>query len=204
VRAAHFLTAFILALFFADPCAAQTLYKWIDKDGRVQFADKPPVGFKGEVTKIQVDAQPDPVTRVPYVAPAPKRAVNVDEEKKKPPDIATLRRQQRELLGARVEAARTKLEGARKALSDGGNPVEDERDYVRQDFPRDARSPEKTPPPRTNCSTQTTTDGRAVWNCPRPIPNETYFERQKKLEDAVRQAEEELEDAERAYRRGVD
>jgi hypothetical protein len=47
-------------------------------------------------------------------------------------------------------------------------------------------------------------DGRAIWNCPRPIPNEAYFDRQKQLEEAVKKAEEEVTEAERAYRRGVD
>jgi hypothetical protein len=51
---------------------------------------------------------------------------------------------------------------------------------------------------------ETTSDGRTLWNCPAPIPGEAYFDRQKALEDALQKAEEELAEAERAYRRGVD
>ena len=203
MRAARLLIAFTLAFVYAGPCAAQFLYKWIDNQGRVQFADKPPVGFKGEVTRIPIDVQPDPVPRA-TVKPVAKPPVELDEDKDKVPDLATRRRQERELLTARLAMARTKLEVARKALGDGEGTIADERDYVREEFARNEKKPERTPPPRTNCNMQTTTDGRAVWNCPRPIPNEAYFERQKKLEEAVRQAEEEVAEAEQAYRRGVD
>jgi hypothetical protein len=103
-----------------------------------------------------------------------------------------------------VAAARAKLEAARKALADGEDPVDGDRQYVRQEFPRSDRHPERTPPPRSNCMSNTTTDGKAVWNCPRPIPTDAYFSRQDKLEEAVKKAEEELTEAERAYRRGVD
>ena len=40
--------------------------------------------------------------------------------------------------------------------------------------------------------------------CPAIVPNEIYFERIAKLEAAVKQAEEEVDAAEQAYRRGVD
>jgi hypothetical protein len=192
-----------LALAFASAASAQTLYKWVDKDGRVQFADKPPTGFKGEVTKIQVDAQPEPAApRSPPPAASPRKAAPPEEDKAA--EMAAKRRQVREELAARLSAARAKLEAARKALDEGQATTADERQFVRQEFARDARRPERTPPPRTNCMSQVTTDGRAVWNCPRPIPNDAYFERQHELEEAVKQAEDELADAERAYRRGVD
>jgi outer membrane protein TolC len=36
------------------------------------------------------------------------------------------------------------------------------------------------------------------------VPNDVYYERIKGLEDALRQAEDELEAAQQAYRRGTD
>jgi len=45
-------------------------------------------------------------------------------------------------------------------------------------------------------------DGRLV--CPGRVPNEAYYARVQQLEDAVKHAEADVEDAERAYRRGVD
>ncbi len=192
----------VAAFAFAAAATAQTLYKWIDKDGRVHFADKPPVGFKGEVTKIQVDAQPDVV--VPR-ASAPRAQPQAEGDgKDKPVDAATRRRELREQLTARLSLARAKLEAARKALSETDGATEEERQFVRQEFGRDERRPERTPAPRANCMSQKTTDGKAVWNCPRPIPTDAYFERQAKLEEAVRKAEEEVAEAERLYRRSVD
>ena len=193
----------VALLLLASGAFAEVLYKWVDKDGRVHFSDKPPVGFKGEVAKIVTDAVPDP----PPVAaprPAPKVVKPEAEDDEKSVDIATQRRQLREQLAARVAAARVKLEAARKALADGEDASSEERQYVRQEFARDERRPDKTPPPRGNCMSQKTTDGKAVWNCPRSIPTEAYFTRQDKLEEAVKKAEEELAEAERAYRRGVD
>src|SRR5258707_8323400 len=104
-----------MALVLAADAAAQTLYKWVDKDGRVHFADKPPVGFKGEVTKIQADAQPDVV--VPRAsaprASAPRAQPQAEEgDKDKPVDAATRRRELREQLTARLSLARAKLEAA--------------------------------------------------------------------------------------------
>src|SRR6185369_5392884 len=108
---------------------------WVDKDGRVHFSDKPPAGFKGEVTKIQADVQPDVV--VPRASPPRAQPQAAEDDKDKPVDVATRRRQLREQLGARVALARAKLEAARKALSDGEGAAEDEKQFVRQEFGRD-------------------------------------------------------------------
>ena len=40
--------------------------------------------------------------------------------------------------------------------------------------------------------------------CPALVPSEAYYDRVRELEEAVKRAEAELDDAERAYRRGVD
>jgi hypothetical protein len=189
----------ILAFLFAYPAPAQTFYKWTDKDGKVHYADKPPVGFRGEVTAIETDAAPPPAPR-----PAPKVQGAEPQGEEKAPDLATRRRAERERLGARVTAARAKVEKARKALADGEDPQDDEKQIVQQLHNRDAQRPERTPPPRLKCMATKTPDGRAAWNCPTPVPGESYFDRQKILEEALRTAEDELAEAERAYRRGVD
>ena len=193
--------AFAAAATVSHGAPAQTLYKWVDKDGKVQYSDKAPAGFKGEVTKIETDATADPVPRAPA---APVKARVEPEGKAKPNDVAGRRKQVREALALKVSAARAKLEAAQKALSEGEGAIEGENQFVRQNFHRDAARPSRTPPPRTNCMSQTSSDGKAIWNCPRQVPTEAYFDRRQKLEEAVRLAEEELTEAERAYRRGVD
>jgi hypothetical protein len=190
----------IIALTAALGCSAQVLYRWVDKDGKVNFSDKPPNAFKGEVTRIQVDSAPDLPAALPA---APRKPARVEEDEK-PLDAAGKRRQVREQLAARLTAARAKVELARKVLSDGEPTDEGERQFVQERFDRNARRPERTPPPRSNCMAQSTPEGRDIWICPRSIPGEAYFSRQEKLEEALRRAEEELAEAERAYRRGVD
>jgi len=203
VTSARALAAAIVAiLVLAFPAAAGAqgfYYRWIDKDGRVQFSDKPPVNFKGEVTRVAIEPPGDPPVRPAAPPPSPAKA-RVIEEAEKAPDLNTRRRTQRVALEARLTQARANLDAAKKALSDGEATSEEERQFVRQTFARSSN----TPPPRNNCMSGTTPDGKAIWNCPRPIPNEAYFERQQKLEEAVRKAEEDLVEAERAYRRGVD
>ena len=190
----------VVALCGASALAlAQTVYKWVDKDGKVNFSDKPPANFKGEVTRITPDAQPDAAPRRPVAKP---EAAQLEEEKA--PDANAKRRATREHLAARVAAARAKLEQARKALADGEGAGDDEKQFVQERLDRNARRPERTPPPRSNCMSQVTPDGKPIWICPRPVPGQAYYERQEKLEEAVRKAEEELEEAQRAYRRGVD
>jgi hypothetical protein len=194
--------ALAVALTASTPGAiAQTLYKWTDKDGKVQYADKPPVNFKGEVTRIEPDAVPDPLK--PVAKPPPRPEAELDE-KEKAPSTAARRRAERERLAERLAAARAKVEQARAAVSDGEAVQQEEKQIVQQHHPRNARRPESTPPPRLNCMGEQAADGRAVWNCPTPIPNESYYARQKTLEEALQKAEEELAEAERAYRRGVD
>jgi len=199
-RAWTCLLAFI-ALFVAlcEGASAQTLYKWVDKDGNTHYSDKQPVGFKGEVTRIEADAQPEPTPKLP--AKASKAEADEDE---KAPDIAARRRAERERLAARLAMARARLEEARKALVDGEDVRDGEKQMVQQRHDRNERRPDRTPAPRLNCASQKATDGRAIWNCPTPIPGEAYFSRQKALEEAVQKAEEDLAEAERAYRRGVD
>ena len=195
------LTLALSTSFFGAIAFAQTLYKWTDKDGKVQYADKPPINFNGEVTRIEADPVPPPLKAVPRTA---GKSELDEDEKPKASDIGSKRRADRERLAQRVAAARAKLEKARSELANGESVNDDEKQIVQQRHARDARNPGRTPPPRLNCMSDKASDGRPVWNCPTPIPGESYYTRQKALEEAVQKAEEELADAERAYRRGVD
>jgi hypothetical protein len=58
--------------------------------------------------------------------------------------------------------------------------------------------------PRPNCFAGTDAHGNAVLNCPTVVPQDTYYERRRQLDEALRLAEEELAAAELAYRRGTD
>ncbi len=179
---------------------AQTMYKWTDKDGKTQYADQPPKGFSGPVTKIETDPAPVPVAPVPPIA---RPRADGDDEKPKAVDINKARRERRERLEAQLERARARVALARKALAEGGDPGDGEMQVIQQRHPRDPRREGKDAP-RGNCMSKTLADGKPSWTCPTIVPGDGYFDRQKSLEEAVRKAEEALEAAELAYRRGVD
>lgn len=211
-RAASLLLACALAA--CGSAAAQVLYKWVDSQGRVQYSDKPPRNFKGEVTRIEAEEYAPPVAR-----PVPQPAAKGQDGKA---DINTQRRVVRERLAADVARARDKRDAARRAL-DEAQPTDDERQVIQQRVTkggnskpqpianRDATQARPTgggmhgmSADRTNCR-EVVSNGRKGVVCPTSIPGgEAYRERLKALEEALAAAEEELSAAESAYRRGVD
>lgn len=183
---------------FLSPALGQTMYKWTDAQGRIQYSDRPPKDFKGEVTRIESDAQPPQ-------APAwvPKAAVPKAEEgqkvEKAPGDLNSRRRALREKLAADVTRARERLEAAKKALDEAEGPGVDERQVVQQRFARGTQPAT----PRSNCREVVASDGKKSLMCPALVPGEGYYDRIRALEEAVARAEEELAAAERAYRQGA-
>jgi hypothetical protein len=147
-----------LALAAAD-AAAQTLYKLIDKNGKVTYSEKEPKDFDGKVIRMDIDPKANTAT-----LPKPGSAPRAETESEK-----VLRRPAPDSGGTgKVQAARDKLEAAKKALQDAtDNPREDEVQRVG------------------------TTKGFT-----RPVPTEEYQKRLAALEESVRKAEEELRAAE--------
>jgi multidrug resistance efflux pump len=189
------LAALLLAcgVLLAAPAAAQVLYKLVDKNGRVTYSDREPKGYEGTVTRIEQDTAP---TSLP-----PSKPVEAKKRESSSPGIAESRRSSREALDKKVREAQAKVDAARKARDEGGDPRADELQTVQHRYPP-LRSGEA--PPRANCFNAVDPNGAATLNCPTQVPQESYYERRKKLEDAVRDAEAELAAAERAYRRGTD
>jgi hypothetical protein len=190
------VTAALLAV--SSAATAQVFYKWIDKEGKVQYGDRAPKGFTGQVTRIDVepDVRTPPVTQ-PMIPP-PAKADAPEDTKAPPKDYAKQRRDLRIKLADALAQARDKLEAAKAALDKGGDPGDDERQVIQQRF-------NNLQPGRSNCRVVTDVKGKPAGAiCPAFIPNDAYYERQKQLEDAVKKAEEEVAAAEDAYRRGVD
>jgi Domain of unknown function (DUF4124) len=210
------LAAIVLCLVACGAMAA-SFYRWVDQGGNVHYGDHPPKNAL-ELTRIEVD--PAPEAQAP---PAPRAAIPNKELRREPaaPDLAARRRATREALDARLQNARQKLDLARAALAKAAAPEDDERDIVQQrhevgtsgrpDSPGSENSGDALGTggmlgmaPRSNCRQSTGKDGKQVVICPTMVPNDKYRERIARLEEAVRKAEEEVADAERAYRRGVD
>jgi len=213
-RAGAFLTC--LTVFFVFAAQAQVLYKWTDAEGKVHYTDTLPKNPAGPVTRIEPDAKPDTAWKPPVPNAA---AATTDTEAAKPRDQASQRRATRERLEARVTAARERLAAAKAALEAGQDPQDDERQVIQQR--KDANNPSPGPgsvsnggmlgmgamhggAPRSNCTAAKDSTGNVITMCPTMIPTQAYYERIKKLEDDVKAAEEELDAAQEAYRRGVD
>lgn len=185
-----------------SPEPAKALYKLVDKSGKVIYVDQVPKGFDGEVTRIELDAAP--TLQRPALPQGPAAVPPTANEKGGLADTNAARKARREKLQADVDRAREKLSAAQKALADGGIPKEGEYQPIQQKFDA-AGSREGDAGPRPNCRRQVDAYGRPYWMCPTIVPGgEKYRERRADLEEAVRLAEEELETAQRAYRRGVD
>lgn len=189
----------VVLIGFVSLSVGQTLYKWTDAQGRIQYSDRPPKDFKGEVTRIESDAQPPQSPAWVPKAAAPK-AEEGRQVEKATGDINSRRRALREKLAADVTRARERLEAAKKALGEAEGPQVDERQVVQQRFARGTQP--KTP--RSNCREVVASDGKKSLMCPALVPGEGYYDRIRLLEEAVARAEEDLANAERAYRQGAD
>ena len=116
IRNAIVAAALILAL--PGIAAAQTLYKLIDKNGKVTYVDKPPKDFDGKVIPVDIDTKRNSATiSTPGMAPG----VKAFDEKQAAEQRAS----------DRVRAAQDKLDTAKRALVDAReNPREGEVNRV--------------------------------------------------------------------------
>jgi len=194
LRFLHAVAA-LAAVFTVLGSAAQVLYKWTDASGKIVYSDRPPPkGYAGKVERI--DASDPPANPAPAPAATPREL-----SPPRTPDIAARRRETREALAARVDAARAKVEAARTALAEGADiAVEDRRTFVKRvDGP-----PQQALAMSSNCRIAKDANGKEVAVCATSIPNDAYNDRVAKLEEALRVAEDDLDQALTAYRRGVD
>ena len=182
-----------LAAAVAMPASGQILYKLIDREGRVTYSDREPKNFDGKVIRLE----PDTVSNILPSAKPGEAGTKAGAA----PGVAETRRLAREDLEKKLRAAQARVEAARKAKAEGGDPLPDELQTIQH-----RRPPLKAgeQPPNRNCFLTTDASGTSTLNCPSRVPHDAYYERQKQLEDDLRRAEEELELAERAYRRGTD
>lgn len=186
---------FALAAAVAAPAGAQALYKLIDRQGRVTYSDAEPKNFDGTVIRLERD------TAANVLPPAKPGESGPGERGAPTPGIAESRRKARAELAGKLEAARAGAEAARKAKAEGAEPLPDELQTIQHRYPPPQRGESM---PRANCFIEKNSHGVPVMHCPTRVPNEAYYERQKKLEEDLAKAEEELALAERAYRRGTD
>ncbi len=190
--------ALVIAALAAMPheAAAQVLYKWVDSAGRTQYSDTPPKNFAGPVTRIEPDEKP---TSAPAAGSSDGKAANGNAGTQSMIDMAAKKRAVREGLEANLNAARARLAEAKAAL-DGSAPGTDERQTIQVTQPRATA----LPGPKTNCVYGKDSSGTRIQTCRSSVPTDAYYDRNQKLQDAVKSAEDDVAAAEQAYRRGVD
>jgi hypothetical protein len=118
MRTGHFLTAAITGvMLLAAPCAfAQTLYKLIDKDGKITYSQEKPKNFDGQVIQLNIDPNANTATlpsgaKATAPAPAPRKNAAAAEYQ--------------------VAQAKDRLEKAKSALQDAkDNPGEKDQQIL--------------------------------------------------------------------------
>lgn len=96
---------------------AQTLYKLIDKNGKVTYSEKAPKDFDGKVIRLDIDTKANTAT-LPKPAAAPRPETESEKIIRRPTPAAE---------ADKAQAARDKLALARRALQDAiDNPAEGE------------------------------------------------------------------------------
>lgn len=197
-----------VAAFAAANVLAEDIYKLIDRNGKVTYAEKPPKDFDGKVIKITVNPDANIATLPKPTAATEGAATETQNEK-------IIRRKPAESRDDRIRAARRKLDDAKKALEEARNNP-GEGDFVPAGSTRrpglGGTDPAK-PMPKTGPGSQYPGATGDLGNLPRPItdpnrgkprsgtrlvPSDTYAARLAELENAVKEAERELEQAERS------
>ena len=100
-----------VAALACTQAAAQTLYKLIDKNGKVTYSESPPKEFDGKVIRMDIDPKANTAT-------LPKAAAGAGQSQSSSSSTSSSGED-------RVKAARDRLDAAKKALQDAiDNPGE--------------------------------------------------------------------------------
>jgi hypothetical protein len=106
-----------LAIVACGVASAQTLYKLIDKNGKVTYSESPPKDFDGKVVPLDIDPSRNTAT-LPKYTPGPEATKGGGMQPPRSNDAA-------------ASAARERVEAARKALADArANPQEGDFDRL--------------------------------------------------------------------------
>jgi len=120
-------SALLAALLLAAviPAAAQTVYKLIDRNGKVTYSEEPPKNFDGQVIRIDIDPN---ANRATLGVPPPAAKPGADTAK---PAAAPNAKPAAPSVEDRLEEARDKLEARRKELAEAReHPREDEIRWI--------------------------------------------------------------------------
>ncbi|MDH5264653.1 MAG: DUF4124 domain-containing protein [Betaproteobacteria bacterium] len=124
-RFAARLALLVLALACTG-AGAQSLYKLVDRNGKVTYSDSVPKDFDGRVIPLRIDPGPDPS------AQSPAAGAESGGRGEMPAEAITRRKPAND--AAPIEAARLKAQAARKAFEDArDNSTPNDWVYVNPD-----------------------------------------------------------------------
>jgi hypothetical protein len=113
--------ALICAALASGGACAQTLYKLVDKNGKVTYSEEVPKNFDGKVTRIDVDPNANRATLPKY---EPKPASSAPKRR---PDAAAAKR----AAAADVDELRERVAERRAALEEAqNNPGEEDVQWI--------------------------------------------------------------------------
>jgi hypothetical protein len=117
----------IIALAFAAASgvalAQTTLYKLIDRNGKVTYSEEKPKSFDGQVIPLDIDPSRNTTTMPKYTPPAPAAGASGPRPPQSGGGVAVSREA--------VAAARERVDAARKALADAReNPGETDLQHL--------------------------------------------------------------------------
>jgi Domain of unknown function (DUF4124) len=122
-RSAMLLLAVSLFVGLGNMSQAQTLYKYVDKNGKVSYSDKPPKDGE-KATKVTIDPNAN-ITKLNTKDSSGREQKFSDVKARGDARIAA-----RDKLQADIRTAETDLEKAKKALEEGREPKEEERRII--------------------------------------------------------------------------
>jgi hypothetical protein len=109
----------VAALLAGVPATAQTVYKLIDKNGKVTYAEQPPKYFEGQVIRIDIDPNANKAT-LGKPGGDPGQQASRAKAKREAEEARA------ETHAEKLQAAREKLDEARQALDDARNSTNDD------------------------------------------------------------------------------
>jgi hypothetical protein len=121
----RYIAAALLAAF-ASLAAAETLYKLIDKNGKVTYSQEKPKSFDGQVIRIDIDPNANTAT-----LPKPAASSGGGEAGVRRPHASDGKAAARADSEERIRVARERVEAARKLLQDTrDNPGADDLQFI--------------------------------------------------------------------------
>jgi hypothetical protein len=198
-----------LSAVLAIPAHGAVLYKLTDAKGAVSYVEVPPQGFHGRVEAMSIETNVNVIDAPARTKPMVTASVPASEAPTAPKmDYLSKRRATRDQLEARLQLARRNLDAAKEALAHPPMDDDETRFALRR-----IKTDGNGQPARGELATRVMPDnrmcagamqnGHAVHRCGLAV-NESFMAKANALEAAVKQAEEEVAEAEIAYRRGVD